>query len=250
MSNNLVDVHCHLDLYPDFETAVERREKSETYTLSVTTTPRAWPKNRSVTLEKRYVKAALGLHPQLVAEHADQISLWKEYLSEAKYIGEVGLDAGPEHKASLEKQKEVFKEILNACADAGDKILTVHSVRAAKDVLDLIEEHLPANRGRVILHWFIGGKLQIERAINLGCYFSFNADMLQTKSGKAVAQSIPLERVLTETDAPFTNLPDIEYAIEVLAEIHLTSKENVRAAVMKNLKDLLVLNSSSEIFLK
>ena len=181
----MIDFHCHLDLYPDHQSAVEKREKEKIYTLSVTTTPQAWPQNRDFTANKHYVRAALGLHPQLIAERASEIELWKEYLVETRYVGEVGLDAGPKHKHSFEHQKSIFAEILKSCASAGNKVLSVHSVRAAKATLDLIEVHLPPDRGLVVLHWFTGTKSQVQRAITLNCYFSFNADMLQTEIGRA-----------------------------------------------------------------
>ena len=43
--NGLVDFHCHLDLYPDHQAAVEEAEDAGVFTLAVTTTPRAWPRN-------------------------------------------------------------------------------------------------------------------------------------------------------------------------------------------------------------
>lgn len=236
---SLVDFHCHLDLYPDHQTAIERREKAQTYTLAVTTTPQAWPQNRDLTAGKRYVRAALGLHPQLVSERATEIALWKKYLPETRYVGEVGLDASPDHKHSLEVQKDVFTEILQSCAAAGNKILSVHSVRANKSVLELIEANLPPERGRVVLHWFTGTKKQVQHAVDMNCYFSFNADMLQTNRGRNIASLVPLNRVLTETDAPFTKMPDVEYAIELLAEIHKLEKSLVHGIVAENLKELL-----------
>ena len=39
-----VDFHCHLDLYPDHEAAIARAEAASVYTLTVTTTPKAWPR--------------------------------------------------------------------------------------------------------------------------------------------------------------------------------------------------------------
>src|ERR1700722_19171221 len=92
-----VDLHCHLDLFPDFASVVEEVERAKVYTLTVTTTPRAWPRNRELTQNKRYVRAALGLHPQLVKDHANDIHLWEQYLVEARYAGEVGMDAGPQY---------------------------------------------------------------------------------------------------------------------------------------------------------
>jgi TatD DNase family protein len=131
MPPNYVDLHCHLDLYPDFMSAVQDAERAAVYTLTMTTTPKAWPRNREVTEATHYVRAALGLHPQLVYERAHEISLWDQYLPEARYVGEVGIDAGPRYYRSLDPQKEVFVHMLQGCARYGDKILSVHTVRSA-----------------------------------------------------------------------------------------------------------------------
>lgn len=63
----LVDFHCHLDLYPDYPTVVRETEKSGVFTLAVATTPQAWPRNHDLAQRTKHVRAALGLHPQLVA---------------------------------------------------------------------------------------------------------------------------------------------------------------------------------------
>ena len=105
-------------------------------------------------------RASLGLHPQLVAERTNELPIWEEYLPGTRYVGEVGLDAGPRFYRSFDIQKQVFERILRACARAGGKILTIHSVRATAAVLDMIESHLPASRGKTVLHWFTGTKAE------------------------------------------------------------------------------------------
>ena len=97
MNSRLVDFHCHLDLYPDPVAAIADAEAAGVYTLTVTTTPKAWPRNLALTQGTSRVRAALGLHPQLVSERSSEISLWETYLPEARYVGEVGLDAGPRY---------------------------------------------------------------------------------------------------------------------------------------------------------
>jgi len=144
----------------------------------------------------------------LMADRASEISLWERYLPEARYIGEVGLDAGPRFFKSLDTQKRVFQRVLQCCADAGDKILTVHSVRSVKSVLDYLEAFLPADKGKVVLHWFTGTKNEAKRALELGCYFSINAAMLNNERHASMIQTIPLDRILTETDGPFTRTGD------------------------------------------
>jgi TatD DNase family protein len=203
-----VDFHCHLDLYPDFAKIVAECEAAQVFALTVTTTPRAWPRNHLVTSKTKYVRAALGLHPQLVADHQHEIALWDEYFPEARYIGEVGLDAGPRYFRSIPPQKAVFQHVLQACARAGGKILTVHSVRAVTPVLDMIEEYLPRGRARVVLHWFTGTRKEAQRAAELGCWFSINADMLRGDRHANMIAALPDDRLLTETDGPFTKVGD------------------------------------------
>lgn len=241
-----VDFHCHLDLYPDFEAAITKAEAARIYTLTVTTTPKAWPRNHELTRHTRYVRAALGLHPQLVAERAGELAIWEQYLPEARYVGEIGLDAGPRFYKSLEVQKLVFRTVLERCANVGGKILTVHSVRSVPEVLDMIEHHLPQDRGIVVLHWFTGTKVEARRAATLGCYFSINAEMMRSDRGRALVADLPMDRLLTETDGPFTQVDgrpsepvDARKTIIALARLRNLPAEAIDKAVRNNLQNLL-----------
>lgn len=246
MPSGLVDFHCHLDLYPDHVAAVERCERDGVFTLTVTTTPKAWPRNHELASATRHVRAALGLHPQLVADRAHEIGLWEELLPRTRYVGEVGLDASPRFYKSFETQKEVFARVLTRCAAAGNKIVTTHSVRATKAVLDMIEQYMPPQRGRVVLHWFTGTAAEAKRAVDLGCYFSVNAEMLVNKKRSAITKALPLDRILTETDGPFTQTSghpstpsDVRVAVEGLARMHGIPYSDMSATILNNLKGLL-----------
>lgn len=241
-----VDFHCHLDLYPDHEAAIARTEAARIYTLAVTTTPKAWPRNHELTRDTRYVRTALGLHPQLVADRASELSLWERHLSETRYVGEVGLDAGPQFYRSLDAQTRVFRRVLERCAEAGGKILTVHSVRSVQTVLDMIEQHLPQDRGVIVLHWFTGTKSEARRAIALGCYFSVNAAMTRSDRGRSLVADLPLDRLLTETDGPFTQIEgrpaepvDVRTTVAAIAAVRNLPSTAVAKAVRANLGALL-----------
>lgn len=241
-----VDFHCHLDLNPDFEIAVAKAEAARVYTLTVTTTPKAWPRNHELTRGTRYVRAALGLHPQLVADRAGELVLWERHLPETRYVGEVGLDAGPRFYKSLDAQKHVFRAVLERCAEAGGKILTVHSVRSVPAVLEMIERHLPQDRGTVVLHWFTGTKAEARRATALGCYFSINAEMMRSDRGRALVAEFPLDRILTETDGPFTQIDDrpaepadAPKAVIAIAHARKLDPSVIDRAIRSNLKTLL-----------
>lgn len=246
IANGLVDFHCHLDLYPDHQAVVREAEEAGVFTLAVTTTPRAWARNHELAQATRHVRAALGLHPQLVFERSNELALWKKLLPETRYVGEVGLDAGPRFYKSLDLQKQVFAQVLQCCAKAGNKILSVHSIRAAKAVLDSVEENLPTSQGKVVLHWFTGSKTEAMRAIEMGCYFSVNAAMMNSERHAALVAAIPLDRLLTETDGPFThtagrpsNPSDVAVVVEALAQLHETSVSSLAASIKANLRNLL-----------
>ncbi len=241
-----VDFHCHLDLYPDHEAAIARAESARIYTLTVTTTPKAWARNYELTRHTRFVRAALGLHPQLVAERAGELPLWERHLPETRYVGEVGLDAGPRFYKSLDAQKHVFRSVLERCAEAGGKILTVHSVRSVPAVLDMIEQYLPQDRATVVLHWFTGSKSEARRATTLGCYFSVNAEMTRSDRGRALICELPIDRILTETDGPFTQVDgrpsepaDVKTTVTAIADVRKVPVDAVTTAVTSNLRSLL-----------
>lgn len=245
-STGLVDFHCHIDLYPDHALAVREADAAGVFTLAVTTTPLAWPRNHELAQGTKHVRAALGLHPQLVAERASELELWDRYLSEARYVGEVGLDAGPRFYKSMDLQKQVFQHVLQRCAEAGGKVVTVHSVRAVKAVLDHIEAFLPPSKGKVVLHWFTGSKAEAQRALELGCYFSINAAMLENTRHASMVALIPLDRLLTETDGPFTKTgdrpskpADVTKVVEMLSRLHRIPDSTVAATIRTNLRTLL-----------
>jgi TatD DNase family protein len=242
----LVDFHCHLDLYPDHAAAVAQRERERVFTLTVTTTPQAFPRNKELADRTKYVRAALGLHPQLVADRAQELLIWKEYLPSTRYVGEVGLDAGRRFYSSFEQQKSVFAEVLSACAIAGDKIISVHSVRCAKVVLDMIEAKLPVGSSRVVLHWFTGSAAEARRAAEMGCYFSINAEMLRNDRSAKLVHSLPRRRILTETDGPFTRgessegaPADVKPARDGLAKLFGLEHDEVDVWLNENLRALL-----------
>lgn len=242
----LVDFHCHMDLYPDFEALVEESQRESVYTLAVTTTPKAWARNHELASRTKFVRAALGLHPQLVHERAGELRLWHELVPLTRYVGEVGLDAGPRFYRSLDQQRTVFEDIVTRCATLGDRVLTVHSVRAVKQVLDVIEAKLPRSRGQVVMHWFTGSPSEARRAVDLGCYFSINAAMLDGAKRRNLVSALPIERLLTETDGPFTQEGgrparpvDVASTVCALAALRSMPASDMARHITRNLRALL-----------
>lgn len=240
-----VDFHCHVDLYNDHEALIAECDRERVATLAVTTTPKAWPRNRELTQRSLYVRVGLGLHPQLVAEREGELPLFEHYLPDARYVGEIGLDAGPRFYSSFEAQERVFKRILCACAEQGSKILSIHSVRAVGKVLGHLERALPPDRGRVILHWFTGTAAEARRAVEMGCYFSVNEKMLSSPKHRKLVAGLPLERLLTETDGPFVQRggspirpSQVALAVGEIAVVHGLTEGETAKAILQNLKRL------------
>jgi TatD DNase family protein len=87
----LYDTHFHLDLQKSLPDALSEIEVNETYTIAVTNLPPLYEKlNNSI--NSKYVRVALGFHPELVAQYQKYIPEMWRLLPDAKYIGEVGID--------------------------------------------------------------------------------------------------------------------------------------------------------------
>jgi TatD DNase family protein len=240
----MIDFHCHLDLYENpFDVAAECRRRG-LYVLSVTTTPMAWNGTRSLAGDASRIRTALGLHPQLVGERKNELALFDRLLSDAVYVGEIGLDGGPEYAASWADQVRVFEHILHSCSAAGGRVFSVHSRRATTPVLDSIA--CVEGAGRAVLHWYSGTKRELARAIDLECWFSVGPTMLRSAKGRALAAQMPRDRVLTETDGPFARTADggpmfpwhADDAVDMLAEIWGLDPSNVRTMLTANLRKL------------
>lgn len=202
----LVDLHCHLDLYPDPKKVADEAARRGVYVLSVTTTPTAFLGTKALAPKGSRIRTALGLHPELAVAREKELTLFDELLSQTEYVGEIGLDGSRPHKESLDRQGAILTQILSLCARAGGKTLSLHSRGATKLLLDVLE-HEPL-AGRPVLHWFTGTERETHRAAEMGCWFSVGFPMLQTEAGRRRVRMMPIDRILPETDGPFGTKDD------------------------------------------
>lgn len=240
----MIDFHCHVDLFPDPAELVAEITRRRCYVLAVTTTPLAWAGTSRVVGDAPRVKVGLGLHPELVAQRHDEVDEFGRLLPQARYVGEIGLDGSTRHRSSFELQQRVFRKLLRLTAEAGGRIMSIHSRGAATSVLDEIEGHPAA--GTAVLHWFTGTICELRRASNLGCWFSVGPAMMRTKKGRRLLEGMPPDRVLTESDGPFAQdqgrpvVPwGLDGAIRVLGEVWTLSEDDVQDQLEHNLRSLL-----------
>jgi TatD DNase family protein len=235
-----MDFHAHLDLYPDPLAVAKECTARKMYILSVTTTPSAWRGTSALAPNGSRIRTALGLHPQIAHQRIIELRLFDEYLPEAKYVGEIGLDGAPEFKRHWKDQMIVFDHILDACGRAGGRVMSIHSRRASTAVLDRLEAF--PNAGTPILHWFSGSKRDLDRALALGCWFSVGPAMLLAEKSRGLVRQIPHDRILTETDGPFAQIEgrsampwDVQQATNELALLWDVPKAQAELMLNSNL---------------
>jgi TatD DNase family protein len=240
---HLVDSHCHVDLYPDPAALVREIEARQVYTIAVTNTPSVFPRLCEIVGQSHYVRVALGLHPELAVERHRELPQFEAFLSRTRYVGEVGLDYQTAVEADRTTQRRVLGAIIARCDEAGGKVLTVHSRRAADDVVDAFGDQF---RGAYILHWYSGGVRALRRAVNHGAYISVNPAMARSERGRSLLAEVPRERVITETDGPFVTVgtapavpADVHGVVATLARYWNVEPGEARAIVYRNFYTLL-----------
>lgn len=240
----MIDMHTHLDLYPDALEILKKVNKANIFTLAVTTSPRAWLATSRVFKDYNNIYVSVGLHPEIAERKADEIDLLIDIIKKTSFVGEVGLDGSQNFTRSLPLQEKIFDKVLQECEKQNGKIISIHSRGAVNKVLNLIEEHPKC--GKPILHWFSGTYKELERAVLLGCWFSVNPKMCKTKKGISLIEKIPKSRLLPESDGPFVTINNKSLypweAISITREISLLWKCKENEVVMqfeKNLKSLL-----------
>jgi TatD DNase family protein len=122
-----------------------------------------------------------------------------------------------------------------------NKVLTVHSRGAEQQTI----EALAAVEAHAILHWYSGALRHVEAALAAGLRFSVNSSMLRSKSGHRIIAELPHDRILTETDGPYTRVgtntaepSDIPTVVAGLARMWNEEPEQVRDIVLENMNAL------------
>lgn len=190
--------------------------------------------------------AALGLHPELACERHAEIELLEQAMPQTRFVGEIGLDGTPPHRKAWDLQMSVFTRALTAAEQLGGRVVTIHSRRAAADVLKVLGECTTPERVLPILHWFSDSIRHTEDAVRMGCYFSINLPMLTSELGNALVESLPADRILTESDAPFTGVTEsgrhsqsIGETVRRLAQTRGITEAEMRIVLSTNAKRVL-----------
>ena len=234
----LYDTHFHLDLQKNVKAAIEEINANKIYTIAMTNLPVLYEKEKQQ-YDSPYIRTALGFHPELIGEYKKYIPLMWEKLSEARYIGEVGLDFTD--KTYQADQVSFFSELVQRCRKDENKIISIHSRKAEREVLDVLDD---AFSFKAILHWYSGDESLLNRAVKMGCYFSVNGNMLKSRKIERMLEIVPKNRILLETDSPFgdtikSHAESLKILIDGLSPKYVMLAEGIEGILWNNFQDLL-----------
>lgn len=258
----LIDTHCHLD-FKDFDNdrdgAIGRAiSKGVVRIINVGSSLEG--SRRSVDLAKKYdiIYASVGIHPHEADSVTDDaISEVKELAKEKKVvaIGEVGLDYY-RNLSPKDKQVEAFKKFIHL-AGSLKLPLIIHSREADQDLINILKSEKTKEQSGVI-HCFSGDGRFLKECLGLGFSVSFTSNLTFKKAEalREVAKTVPVERVLLETDAPYLapegmrgkrNEPAyLTYLVNEWVKLTCLSKEDIGRITTHNANELFKLNLKEE----
>lgn len=247
----LFDLHCHLDFAPDAVAAAAELDARGVGALSVTVTPQDYEHAEALLADCGNVRVGAGLHPWWIADGRcgeEDVARFEQLAKRTRFIGEIGLDFAGDRASSREAQMSAFERAVAVCASEGGKVLSLHAVRAAGDVLDVLERTGALASNACVFHWFSGTSDELHRVMRAGCFCSINPRMLGTKRGRAYASAMPVDRLLLETDTPselgapydaVEQVERLEALIDDLAELRRTSRDDLAAHIAQTSRNLL-----------
>ena len=205
----LIDTHTHLD-FPHFKKdraeVLRRAEKAGVqYIVNVGSNLRSSIDSIELSKQYQHIYATVGIHPH-DAKDLDQGVLEKlaELVKEKKVVavGEIGLDYHYEH-SPRDIQREAFRKQLEL-ALAVDLPVVIHSREAEQDTLRILREAGSSNL-RGIMHCFSGSLAMAKNCLALGFFLAFGGVITFTNAVELrnVVKTVPLERILIETDCPY-----------------------------------------------
>lgn len=203
-----VDSHCHLD-FPELagnlpDVLANMRHNGVVGALCVSVDLEKLPQMLKLVEQHPNIYASVGVHPDYEGVEEPSVARLVELAQHPRVIaiGETGLDYF-RLKGDLGWQRTRFRNHIRAARECG-KPLIVHTREAAADTLRIMAEENAAEAGGV-MHCFTETWEVAEAALAMGFYISFSGIVTfkNAKQLKDVAQRVPLERILLETDAPY-----------------------------------------------
>ena len=257
-SMKTIDTHSHYNLAQfdeDREAAIARMVEAEVGTICVGVDLETSKLGVEIAADNETIWAIIGQHPTEWAQEFDQVEFAD--LAGGKNvvaIGECGLDYfRPEEREHKAEQVVLFRRQIELAIETGLPLMLhirpeVGTMTAYEDALDILEEYAKVEALRGTAHFFAGSKEIADRFLALGFHISFSGVITFVKEYEELVAHVPLERILSETDAPFAapapyrgkrNEP--AYVVEIvkkIAEIKGLPLETVQKQLLQNAQAL------------
>lgn len=248
----LIDSHCHFNLMSpedyqlDTAALVQRAiDGGVARMLCVGTNIKTSYDAIAIAADYPQVYASAGVHPSEVVADEPTVDAIVDLASDSHVIavGETGLDYHY-NDTGLDVMRLRFRHHIQAAKQLSKPII-IHTREAREDTIRIMREEGAEDIGGV-MHCFTETLAMAEQAIALGFYISFSGIVTfkNAKELQAVAQAVPLERMLIETDSPYLtpmpyrgklNHPEyVRYVAEKIAELRSVSYEEIVAATSAN----------------
>lgn len=248
----LVDSHCHLDYLAaaeaDVSAVVERARRAGVGRMvTICTKLSQFDEVSAIADSFEDVYCSVGVHPHEAADEGQKDARRLiELAAGAKVvgIGETGLDYFYEH-SPRDRQRESFLAHIEASRETGLPLI-VHARDADDDTVEILKDEAHKGAFPGVIHCFTAGPALAEAALEIGFYISL-AGIVTFRSAEALREtvaSVPLERLLVETDSPYlapvpkrgkTNEPAfVVHTAEALATARGMTAADFAAATSEN----------------
>jgi len=206
----LIDTHCHLD-FPDFEAerddiVARAHAAGVKQMITISTRVKKFPTILAIAEKYPSVFCSVGTHPHNADEELDIPVSELVALSQhprVVAIGEAGLDYFYDN-APRDAQQIGLVNHITAARETGLP-LVIHSRSADEDMAAILTAETGKGAFPFLLHCFSSGPELAHIGVELGGYVSFSGILTFPKSEelREIAKTVPLERMLVETDAPY-----------------------------------------------
>ena len=248
---NIFDTHCHLNddqLFGKIEEIVARATQAGVIKMLVV----GWDYESSLKAIKiaedyDFCYAAVGYHPENIYDIDKDIL--RKTLELSKHpkvvaIGEIGLDyhwTKEDNKREL--QKEYFIEQIKYANEHYFPII-IHNREAFEDCLKILKDNKPIASGT--MHCYSGSVELLKEVLDLGLLIGLDGPVTfkNAKTPKEVAENVPLDKLLLETDSPYLtphpfrgelNEPvNIRLILDEIAELKGLSKKHISEVTYDN----------------
>lgn len=208
-----IDAHCHYDMMSNPKEYISKAESQGEIIIGMTNLPSHYRMGKEHIVGYKNIRLSIGFHPQLAAISQHELPMFDRLVNSTSYIGEIGLDFSSAYSNSKDIQIKSLRHILSKISGDTHKLVSVHSRKAEKELLALLLEYRIPN---VIFHWYSGSISLITNIVSAGYYFSVNEAMTKSANGRKILSTIPKERILTESDAPYNRHCNIRNTLECL----------------------------------